>query len=86
MPAKWKGLHLIVVNGSYASNSELHPNDKRIDLDDWKHKFMLIFGDGCGFWNAAYSLIAIAGRCAAMHTNERRSAGCREAVGDHVGS
>jgi hypothetical protein len=54
MPAEWKGLHLIVVNGFYASNAELHPNDKRIDPDDWKHEFMLIFGDGCGFWNAVY--------------------------------
>ena len=54
MPAEWKGLHLIVVNGFYASNSELHPNDKRIEPDDWKHEFMLIFGDGCGFWNAVY--------------------------------
>lgn len=54
MPAKWKGLHLIVVNGFYASNSELYPNEKRIDPDDWKHEFVLIFGDGCGFWNAIY--------------------------------
>jgi hypothetical protein len=54
MPAEWKGLHLIVVNGFYASNSALYPNDKRIDPNDWKHEFMLIYGDGCGFWNAVY--------------------------------
>src|SRR5271155_2785427 len=54
MPARWKGLHLIVVNGFYASNSELYPNDKRIDPDDWKHELMLIFGGGCGFWSAIY--------------------------------
>jgi len=54
MPARWKGLHLIVANGFYASNSELYPGDKRIDPDDWKHELMLIFGNGCGFWNAIY--------------------------------
>ncbi len=54
MPARWKGFHLIVVNGFYASSSELYPNDKRIDPNDWKHELMLIFGGGCGFWSAIY--------------------------------
>jgi hypothetical protein len=54
MPVRWKGLHLIVVNGFYASNSELYPNDKRIDPDDWKHELMVIFGGGCGYWSAIY--------------------------------
>jgi hypothetical protein len=54
MPARWRGLRLIVVNGFYASNSELYPKDKRIDPDDWKHEGMLIFSGGCGFWSAIY--------------------------------
>jgi hypothetical protein len=41
-----RGLHLIVVNGFYASNSELYPNDNLIDPDDWKREGMGIF-DGC---------------------------------------
>jgi|HubBroStandDraft_4_1064222.scaffolds.fasta_scaffold604721_2 hypothetical protein len=54
MPARWKGLRVIVVNGFYASNSDLYPNDRRIDPDEWKHELLTIFGGGCGFWSAIY--------------------------------
>jgi hypothetical protein len=53
MPAQWKGLHLIVVNGFYASASDLFP-DKGIDPDKWKHELLTAFGGGCGFWRAIY--------------------------------
>jgi hypothetical protein len=53
MPAQWKGLHLIVVNGFYASASDMFP-DKGIDPDKWKHEILTAFGGGCGFWRAIY--------------------------------
>jgi hypothetical protein len=53
MPAQWNGLHLIVVNGFYASASDMFP-DKDIDPDKWKHELLTAFGGGCGFWRAIY--------------------------------
>jgi hypothetical protein len=53
MPAEWKGLHIIVVNGFYESASDLFP-DKGIDPDKWKHDLLTIFGGGCGFWRAIF--------------------------------
>jgi hypothetical protein len=53
MPARWKGLHLIVVNGFYESVSDMFP-DKGIDPEQWKHELSTVFGGGCGFWRAIY--------------------------------
>ena len=53
MPARWKGLRLIVVNGFYKSASELFP-DKGADPDQWKHELLTAFGGGCWFWRAVY--------------------------------
>jgi hypothetical protein len=53
MPARWKGLRLIVVNGFYESASDMFP-DKGIDPDQWKHELSTVFGGGCGFWRAIY--------------------------------
>ena len=53
IPAQWKGLHLIVVNGFYKSASDMFP-DQGVDPDLWKHKLLWVFGGGCGFWQAIY--------------------------------
>jgi dihydrofolate reductase len=53
MPARWKRLHLIVVNGFYESASDMFP-DKGIDPGQWKHELSTVFGGGCGFWRAIY--------------------------------
>jgi len=53
MPARWKGLRLIVVNGFYESASDMFP-DKGIDPDQWKHELSTVFGGGCRFWRAIY--------------------------------
>jgi hypothetical protein len=53
MPAQWNGLHLIVVNGFYASASDIFP-DHGADPDQWKHELWTVFGGGCGFWRAVY--------------------------------
>jgi hypothetical protein len=53
MPAQWKGLHLIVVNGFYESASDMFP-DKNIDPDLWKHELLVSFGGGCYQWRAVY--------------------------------
>jgi hypothetical protein len=53
MPAQWKGLHVIVVNGFYASASDLFP-ERGISPDLWKHELLTVFGGGCGYWNAVY--------------------------------
>ena len=53
MPAQWKGLHVIVVNGFYASASDLFPR-REISPDLWRHEPLTVFGGGCGFWKAVY--------------------------------
>ena len=53
MPARWKGVRLIVVNGFYETNAEMFP-DQGIDPDEWKRKLMVAFGGGCRFWRAVY--------------------------------
>jgi hypothetical protein len=52
MPARWKDLHVIIVNGFYASESDLFSN--RIAPDRWKHDLVTVFGGGCGFWYTVY--------------------------------
>jgi hypothetical protein len=53
MPARWKDLHVIIVNGFYASQSDLFPN-RGIAPDRWKHELVTVFGGGCGFWYTVY--------------------------------
>jgi hypothetical protein len=53
MPARWQGLHLIVVNGFYQSASEMFPG-KGLLADKWKHELLSAFGGGCLFWRAAF--------------------------------
>jgi hypothetical protein len=53
MPARWKGIHLIVVNGFYESASDMFP-DKNIDPDLWKHELLISYGGGCYQWRAVY--------------------------------
>jgi hypothetical protein len=53
MPAQWKGLHLIVVNGFDESASDMFPK-KNIDPDLWKHELFVSFGGGCGQLRAVY--------------------------------
>jgi hypothetical protein len=53
MPARGKGLQVIVVNGFYWSNSDLFP-DHGIPVDQWKRELVTAFGGGCGFWYAVY--------------------------------
>jgi hypothetical protein len=43
MPARWKKLHLIVVNGFYESASDMF-SDKGIDPEQWKHELLTAFG------------------------------------------
>jgi hypothetical protein len=52
IPARWKDLHVIIVNGFYASESDLFSN--RIAPDHWKHELVTVFGGGCGFWYTLY--------------------------------
>jgi hypothetical protein len=53
MPARWKGLRLVVVNGFYETAADAFP-DKGIDPDQWKKKLMVAFGGGCMAWRAVY--------------------------------
>ena len=53
MPARWKGLRLIVVNGFYETGAEAFPGNG-IDPDEWKRKLMVSFGGGCMAWRAVY--------------------------------
>lgn len=53
MPARWKDLHVIIVNGFYESDSDLFPN-RGIALDRWKHELVTAFGGGCWFWYTVY--------------------------------
>jgi hypothetical protein len=53
MPARWKDLHVIIVNGFYKSASDLFP-DRGIAPDQWKHELVTTFGGGCGYWYAVY--------------------------------
>ena len=53
MPARWKDLHIILVNGFYTSVSDLFPN-RGIAPDQWKHELVTVFGGGCAYWYAVY--------------------------------
>ena len=55
MPARWKGLRLIVVNGFDDTMLDLEKQlDKNVDLTQWKHKLVVSFGGGCLQWRAVY--------------------------------
>jgi hypothetical protein len=53
VPVRWNGLHVILVNGFYASRSDLFPN-RGIATDLWKRELVTVFGGGCGFWYTLY--------------------------------
>jgi hypothetical protein len=53
MPARWKGLRVIVVNGFDKSASDLFP-DRGFSPDQWKRELMTAFGGGCAYWYAVY--------------------------------
>jgi hypothetical protein len=53
MPARWKGLNVIIVNGFDKSVSDLFP-DRGIAPDQWKHELVTTFGGGCAYWYAVY--------------------------------
>jgi len=53
MPALWKGLHVIIINGFDKSVSDLFP-DRGVAPDQWKHELVTTFGGGCAYWFAVY--------------------------------
>lgn len=53
MPARWKGLRVIIVNGFDKSASDLFP-DRGISPDQWKRELVTTFGGGCAYWYAVY--------------------------------
>jgi hypothetical protein len=55
MPARWKGLRLIVVNGFDETMFEMEKSlDKNADLTQWKRELVVSFGGGCIQWRAVY--------------------------------
>ena len=55
MPARWKDLRLIVVNGFDDTMLDFEKQlDKNVDLTQWKRKLVLSFGGGCLQWRAIY--------------------------------
>ena len=53
MPARWRGMRIIVVNGFYTSPGDLFPGSG-IDPEKWKHELVTAFGGGCAFWYGVY--------------------------------
>ena len=55
MPARWKGLRLIVVNGFDEIMFDMEKSlDKNVDLTRWKRELVVSFGGGCLQWRAVY--------------------------------
>jgi hypothetical protein len=55
MPARWKDLHLIVVNGFDETMFDMEKLlDKNVDLTQWKRELFVSFGGGCLQWRAIY--------------------------------
>jgi hypothetical protein len=55
MPARWKGLRLIVVNGFDETMFDMEKSlDKNVDLTRWKRELVVSFGGGCLQWRTVY--------------------------------
>jgi hypothetical protein len=55
MPARWKDLRLIVVNGFDDNMLDFEKRlDANADLTQWKRKLIVSFGGGCLQWRAIY--------------------------------
>jgi len=55
MPARWKGLRLIVVNGFDETMFDMEKLlDQNADLTQWKRELVVSFGGGCLQWRGVY--------------------------------
>ena len=72
IPARWKGLRVIVVNGFDEAILDMEKLlDKSIDPAQWKRELLVSYGGGCLQWRAVY--IVEQNRFMVLHHHIRRA-------------